>query len=123
MKGILKVISKNGGIKVKDNDNWINATPQAKIDILARIDEAKKLLLNNEVEILLDDKGLWTGINLVRKIEPELINQPNKEDRKEDNSRLKSMAFSYAKDLCVGNKISVESLIDYAEKIYTYLRS
>lgn len=118
IEGVLKVISKNGGIILEGNENWINPNPQAKIDILDRLDAAKASLIGNVVSVTTDEKQQWSAIELIKKVE-KLINPSPKH---ESDSTLRSVSLSYAKDLACAEVITVESIIDHAEKFYTYLR-
>lgn len=64
IEGKLKVFATSGGIKLDDNDKWINPNPEVKKMISAgEIDvEGMKKLIGKRVALEMDNKGLWFGI-------------------------------------------------------------
>ena len=116
-EGILKVVAKTGGIKLADSDEWLNPTPEAKADVLTKLDDVKKLL-GKLINLEVNDKGQWS-LMTASKIQPK---QEAKEVKQNlPDTKLKSMSLSYAKDLAVAGKIEVDKIIDFAEKFNIYL--
>ncbi len=64
MKGKLTFVAKTAGIKINDSDEWINPTPEAKLDIINNIDKIKEWV-GCQVELIINDKGNYIGIKKI----------------------------------------------------------
>ena len=118
LEGQLKVLSKNGGIKVGDSDAWINPTPQAKIDVLNRLEEAKKELTGAVVKVSIEDNGEWSGIEIVSK--SPLFSQEQK-DRDERNTIIvRQNALSHATEYTKMIYEDTMTPLDVEKHIFTF---
>jgi len=118
-KGMLKVLAKTGGIKLDNDDAWINPTPEAKANITERLEEARKLI-GKLINLTINENGLWVSMQPAEE-QPEPEQQKPVKVNYQQQERVRSMALSYAKDLVTASKIEVNQLIDHAEKMRKYI--
>lgn len=114
MKGELRVVAKTGGIKVGSSDTWINPTPEAKKDVLEKIDEMKKLV-GEIVEVTMNEDKYYSAVKPTGE-------KPVKSNYTKEDNKTKSYALSYSKDLAVAGKIEVNQIIDNAQKFNEWLK-
>jgi len=124
--GILKALSKFGGIKIGNEDVWYNPTSECKKDILAELDEVKKIM-GKKIIVKFSDDNKYSSIELVKR-EKEIPPKEIKEESKPTNWDAKerrtnrSVAMSYAKDLAMVGVIKFEVLEDTAKTIYKFIQ-
>lgn len=68
------------------------------------------------------ERGYWKPVIEAKEVKDILVKEAQKKvEEKSVDTRDKSMAISYAKDLVVADKIPITELITQADKIYTYI--
>jgi len=110
MQGTLKAVSKFGGLKVGEKDDWINVSKGAKETIMGDLDQIKAWK-GQEVKLKMDGDN-YTQVKLVD-------SQPKK-GLKRDRDLL-SYCLSYAKDLCVAGKIELSEIKKVTDDFYKIL--
>ena len=118
LEGQLKVLSKNGGIKVGDSDAWINPTPQAKIDVLNRLEEAKKELTGALVKVTIEDNGEWSGIEIISK--SPLFSQEQADRQTRDTIIVRQNCLSHATEYAKMVYRDAMTPLDVEKHIFTF---
>lgn len=121
-EGKLSNVSKYGGLMLNDDKTWLNASPDIKADITTRLD-ALRSKRGCIVRLNINDSNQWTAMEVLEeKKEDEKPQLSTANALSNEDTKLRSMALSYSKDLCIGNKIDVEKIIDTAEKFVRYIK-